>query len=211
MFCPACRARNSPAATICHACGAALDRPADQQIDQRSDDTGSSTRMRGRGVMLGIIGVATLAVLVLLPWPIGNWMGEQVLKSKRSNPELQAVEDRYEIWKRAHALHVDVLMRCYARDAVIIRETGQRENYNDLLQLARQVRQNRAFDSVRDLEPPQIVITGNKAEIWAKHRYGHSNAQMTPWAGERRLIWKKRNGQWLIVEDHFPTQYTPVK
>jgi ketosteroid isomerase-like protein len=30
-------------------------------------------------------------------------------------------------------------------------------------------------------------------------------------AGGRRLIWQKRNGRWLIVEDHFPTQYTPVK
>lgn len=180
------------------------------QSDTMDEPTGRqppvSTRMAS-GICGGII---ALALLLLGSAQVGTLLGQRFLASNRvstSNPDLV---QSYEAWKLAHSQPVAALMEHYAPEARIIRETGQVQHYNDLVALAQAVRQQHTFDKVSDVKAPQITISGNAAEVRARHCYQHSNHTFTDCIGDRRLVWQKRAGRWLIVQDYFPTRYTPV-
>lgn len=125
--------------------------------------------------------------------------------------DAERVQALYVGWKKAHGSSVGQLMRYYAPKARIMREVGTVQNYQQLKQLAAQVRANKTFNSVRDMAPPKMGGTRRKIVMRVQHRYGHGNRNHTPLAGTRSLVWRKIKGRWLIVEDVFPKNYTVVK
>ena len=212
MLCSRCQARNSPAALECHHCGLALRDEEDENLDEprESEISASETKLRRR--VWGLAGFAIIAVLVVFAQS-GDWLGRRFVEQSEVLPPRgrAALEARYAQWKTAHSQDVMQLMDCYALEALIIREAGQKQTYGDLLQLGKVVRQNGSFDHVTDSQPPNFTFEGDRAVISAIHCYAHSNPKWPPLLGNRVLIWENRSGGWFIIEDRFPRSYTPAR
>jgi ketosteroid isomerase-like protein len=119
---------------------------------------------------------------------------------------------RYGDWKTAHGQSTSTMMSFYASDARIIQLPGSTIpplGIAGLKVLCDDARRSKTFDSVSDQDSPQVRTEGARIVITAHHRYGHSGSG-NAYAGDRRLIWEKRDGQWLIIEDDFSHSYTPV-
>ena len=125
--------------------------------------------------------------------------------------DAEQVRALYADWKKAHGGSVRQLMRHYAPNVRIVREANSVQSYQQMKQLAAQVRAIKTFNSVRDMTPLRMGGTRRKIVMQAQHRYGHSNSNYTPLSGTRYLIWKNIKGRWLIVEDIFPQSYIVVK
>ncbi|MBV9468683.1 MAG: nuclear transport factor 2 family protein [Abitibacteriaceae bacterium] len=176
-----------------------------------TEESTSGKPLPRTGIAGGIFcGLVALALLLLGSAQLGTFLGQRFVASTRlptANPDLM---QSYQAWKLAHSQPVAALMEHYAPESRIIRETGQVQHYNDLVALAQSVRKQHTFDKVSDVKAPQIIISGNVAEVRARHYYQHSNHAYSDCIGDRRLVWQKRDGRWLIVQDYFPTRYTPV-
>jgi hypothetical protein len=218
MVCSRCRARNGPAALQCYNCYHALREERDEQsgdgfavssqtaTGQADDGAVGDGRQRLRQYGVGAVVIALL--LMAFAWG-GDWLGRRVVgQGELASPGKATLQVRYEQWKQAHAQPVERLMECYALEARIIRESGQKQTYQDLLLLAQSVRQLGTYNRVTDVTLPRFAFEGNQAIVNTRHRYAHTNPQYSPSLGDRTLIWERRNGRWLIVEDRFPGSYT---
>lgn len=212
MVCSECQARNSPAALRCHNCHCALrednrDRFASSPLPQNADAEAGLRRLRQASFVAVLV-----AVCLIIFAQSGDWLGRRFLQEgEGAPPDHAALEASYEHWKKAHAQSVVQLMDCYALDARIIRETGQKQTYNDLAQLAQSVRRLGTYDRVTDATLPLFAYEGKRAIVTSRHRYGHTNSKYTPVLGDRTLIWEQRGRRWLIVEDRFPRSYVPTR
>ncbi len=210
MTCPHCHARNSPAAFECHNCEAPL-RDGPEYLKERAASTWQALARRW--------GVPALAALLLLGAAHGgDWLGDWYTRQAPVAPlepghvvvQNSSLEERYEAWKQAHALPVENLMALYSPQAHITFTDGSPGGVNQLRQLAVQVRQMHSFDNVREVGASRISTSlfGTRATITARHRYGHSSRPNAPSYGNRTLVWEQQNGQWLIVQDDFPTTFS---
>ncbi len=124
-----------------------------------------------------------------------------------------ALGARYEAWKQAHGRPVKAMMAFYSTQLRLFLLMDQPYNVDELRKICVQVRKDHAFDGVQDVRPPRISNIspfGTRVTITARHRYNHSSGLnlSKPSYGDRTLVWEQQNGQWLIVEDHFPTTYS---
>ncbi len=120
------------------------------------------------------------------------------------------ISGRYQSWKQRHeedASQVQNLLDLYAPDAKIFPTPKRLVSVDGLRALAIQVRNGGFFSSVDDQKAPQWAQNrrGDEVELLAYQRYSDDGGNLL-W-GQRRLVWKKRGGKWLIIRDDFPPQY----
>jgi len=120
------------------------------------------------------------------------------------------VAKQYNEWRQSHretASEVEHFMAFYAPDARVFDTPGRETSLSQLRALAIEVRNSGTFSKVTDQKPLQWgrSASGERVELLAFHRY-EDDGGARRW-GQRRLVWEKRDGKWLIVSDDFPPSY----
>lgn len=122
---------------------------------------------------------------------------------------LQVVK-RYNEWRQSHyenANKVEHYMALYTPDAKVFESPGMQISLSQLRALAIAVRNEGTFAKVLDQKPLEWRqnTDGSHVELLAFHCY-EDDGGARRW-GQRRLVWEKRDGKWLIVRDDFPPSY----
>lgn len=127
------------------------------------------------------------------------------------SPRIQRqIAPRYGLWKSAHnlsAAKVGVLMNLYAPTARVDSKINGVISLTTLQSWAMSCRQNKTFMRIVEMAPVQWRTDGKRVEILALHRYNPQNPKVSGPNGQRRLVWEKIGGKWMVVEDEFPPAY----
>ncbi len=123
------------------------------------------------------------------------------------NSEVSSEDEReqllasYNKWQRAWMNQdLDTFLGFYSKDAQIKDSDGAAYGLRTLRNRRRDRWKNETGIRIEDDKEPSIDISGNRATMSVIKTY---NSSLSSYTGEKNLVWKKSDGEWLITEEEF--------
>lgn len=109
------------------------------------------------------------------------------------------IASRYEGWKAAWmAMNAEQFLSFYSSSARITRASGDSYGFDTLDSRMRGLWGKESSIRIWDVTSPLIRLYGNKAVLTVTQKYVSTSYTSQ---GQKRLVWQKQDGQWVIVEE----------